>query len=313
MRPLVSIVTPSYNQAQFLRDTIQSVIGQDYPRLEYLIVDGGSTDGSIDIIKSYADRLTWWISEQDNGQANAINKGLQRANGDFVAWLNSDDQYLPGVISQVVREFAKYPDISLLYADVQAVDEKGIVINHIKYGDWGLDGLLTFRIIGQPAVFLRRSALEKVGYLDESLHFLMDHQLWLRVARVSRIKYITKTWAVARFHGGAKNVMSGDEMSREAYQIVAWMRDNEDFSNLLAACKGKIMAGAHRLHAYYLLEGGRAGEALCYYGRSFLAHPGPAARDWKRIVYAMLKLVGLGGVRSIFMNWRRNRMNVLKR
>ena len=143
--PLVSIVTPSYNQAAYLRETMQSVLDQDYPNIEYLVVDGGSTDGSVEIIKEFESRLTWWCSEKDRGQAEAINKGLQRAKGEYIAWLNSDDLYLPGVISTVVALFTKHPDAAMVHGDVFAIDETGRVTNRISYGDWGLEGLMQFR------------------------------------------------------------------------------------------------------------------------------------------------------------------------
>jgi len=302
--PLVSIITPSYNQARFLEQTIRSVLDQDYPKLEYIIVDGGSTDGSVDLIQRHADRLAYWVSEKDKGQADAINKGFRHARGEIVAWLNSDDLYLAGTCSLAVQEFIKDAEAALIYGDVLAIDEYGRTINRIKYGDWGLEGLLTFRIIGQPAVFMRRSVLDKVGHLDDSFHFLMDHQLWLRMARVSKIKHVPDTWSAARFHPRSKNIAGGAEMSQEAYRIIKWMQEQPQFADLMAGRERKIMAGAHRLHAYYLLEGGQAAKALSYYGRSLLQHPQPALRDWHRIMYAKLSLFGLSGLRSFYMRWR---------
>ena len=174
--PLVSIVTPSFNQAQFLEQTIQSVLGQDYPRLEYIIVDGASTDGSVDIIHRYADRLAWWVSEKDAGQAEAINKGFHRARGEIVAWLNSDDYYLPGAISVAVEAFHQNPEVGLVSGNVLAVDDTGRRLNVIRYDDWGLPDLMCFKIIGQPSVFMRRSVLEQAGFLDTTYHLLLDHQ-----------------------------------------------------------------------------------------------------------------------------------------
>ncbi len=123
--PRVSIVTPSFNQAAFLEETIQSVLSQDYPNLEYIIIDGGSTDGSVEIIKKYADKLAYWVSEKDTGQADAINKGLIRVTGEIVAWLNSDDIYLPGTIRAAVEALQAHPDCGLVYGDVLSVDAKG--------------------------------------------------------------------------------------------------------------------------------------------------------------------------------------------
>jgi glycosyltransferase involved in cell wall biosynthesis len=186
-KPLVSIITPSFNQAAYLEQTILSVLEQDYPNIEYLLIDGGSTDGSVEIIKKYSDRITWWISEPDEGQAAAINKGFSRARGQFVAWLNSDDVYRPGAIRQAVDAFAQHPGAGLIYGDLDSIDAKGRVFNTIRYNEYDLLDLLTFRIIGQPSVFVRRLVLEEAEHLDPAYNFLLDHHLWLRIARLAPI------------------------------------------------------------------------------------------------------------------------------
>jgi glycosyltransferase involved in cell wall biosynthesis len=140
----VSIITPSYNQAAFLEHTIQSVLSQGIPELEYIIVDGGSTDGSIDIIQKYADQLAWWVAEPDAGQADAINKGFRRATGEVVAWLNSDDLYAPGAIAQAVAVLEKNPDTGMVYGNAVSFDQDGFPLNDLIFGDWGLAGLLEF-------------------------------------------------------------------------------------------------------------------------------------------------------------------------
>ena len=163
--PLVSVVINSYNQAAFLEQTILSVLDQDHPNTELLLVDGGSTDGSLGIIQKYQDRIAWWVSEKDNGQADGINKGLRRAKGELVAWLNSDDYYLPGAISSAIENWLANPDTKLVYGDVIAVDGNGNTLNRMMTGEWQVEDLMQFHIINQPAVFINRQALIIAGYL----------------------------------------------------------------------------------------------------------------------------------------------------
>jgi len=212
--PLVSIITPSFNQARYLEQTIQSVLGQDHPRIEYIVVDGASTDGSVEIVKKYADKLAWWVSEKDSGQAEAINKGLVRATGEIVAWLNSDDYYLPGTVSAAVKVFDENPDVVLVYGNMLAVDERGNPFNTLTYKQLFLQDLLCFQIIGQPAVFFRRSVLEKAGMLDPTFHFLLDHHLWIRIAGHGKILHVDQTWSAARYHAEAKNRAKAAEFGR---------------------------------------------------------------------------------------------------
>jgi len=176
---LVSIITPSYNQAKYLEQTILSVLNQDHPSIEYIVVDGASTDGSVEIIKKYAGKLKHWESVKDNGQADAINKGFTRATGEIVAWLNSDDYYLSGTISAAVKVFEENPDVVLVYGNMLAVDDNGKTFNTLNYKQLTLEDLLCFQIIGQPAVFMRRSSLQKTSGLDLTFHFLLDHLLWI--------------------------------------------------------------------------------------------------------------------------------------
>ena len=307
---LVSIVTPSYNQAAFLEQTIQSVLNQDYPHLEYMVVDGGSTDGSVDIIRKYADKLTWWISEVDSGQGDAINKGLAHANGEIVAWLNSDDYYLPGAIGRAVAIFNLHPDIGLVYGDVLAVDKESHMLNLLRYADWGLEGLLAFRIIGQPAVFMRRSVLEQAGHLDLRYHLLLDHHLWLRLACLTGTLYVHETWAAARFHEAAKNTTRALEFSQEIYRILDWMHTRADLAYLLARNEKRILAGAHCLSAFYLLDGSQPAAALRDYGRAFLTYPPTVLKEWKRILFAFLSLLGLNRLGSLYRRLRKARKPV---
>jgi len=290
--PLVTIVTPSYNQAEFLEQTICSVLAQDYSAIEYLVVDGGSTDGSVAIIKRYASRLHWWVSEPDSGQSDGINKGLKRANGEIVAWLNSDDLYLPGAVAAAVDVMQSRPDLGFVYGDAITIDENGRPINHLTFPNWSFDDLMAFRIICQPAVFMRREILEQVGYLDELFHFMLDHQLWLRIASQAPIRHIPLMFAAARHHPTAKNVSQAEQFSRETYEVLAWMETQPEMVDIINQNRRKIQGGVYRLSARYLLDGGFYGESLKTYWRSLIAQPGYALRHWHRMLYAFICIFG---------------------
>lgn len=296
--PLVTIVTPSYNQAEFLESTIQSVLAQDYPNLEYFIVDGGSTDGSLDVIHSYADQLSWWISEPDQGQADAINKGLRRARGEVVAWLNSDDLYLPGAIYEAAMALQADPDIGLVFGDAITIDPQGQPLNKLAFADWELSDLMRFRIICQPAVFMRHNALEKAGLLSEDFHLMLDHHLWMRIAGVSQVRHTSKLWAAARHHPAAKNVAQASNFADEIYRTVDWLRIDPEFAVRFGADRRRILGGANRLAGRYLLDGGLPGPALQAYGKAIIYWPSYALKHWGRMVFAFARLLGIGNIDS---------------
>jgi len=305
-QPLVSVITPSFNQAAYLEQTICSVLEQDYPRLEYWVIDGGSTDGSLEIIQKYAHDLAGWVSETDRGQADAINKGFQRASGEIIAWLNSDDIYYPGAVSAAVAAFKSNPHAGLVFSDVDSIDETGKTFNRMCYGDWGLADLMAFKIIGQAGVFMQRSAFEQAGMLDIDYHFLLDHHLWLRIGLVAALAYVPgEPWAAARFHAAAKNVALAAKFGEEAYRLAAWMEDSPEFSLLMSPIQRRVWAGAHRLNAFYLLDGNQPRAALSAYWKGLLQYPPTVLQDWHRILYALLSPLGLGGLRKAYHRWRR--------
>lgn len=224
MPPLVSIITPSFNQAQFLEETIRSVLAQDYPNVEYIIVDGGSTDGSLEIIQRYADRLAWWVSEADRGQTDALNKGFALARGEVFAWLNSDDTYQPGAIRQAVACLEAHPQAALVYGDADLIDEQSRVLGPFPARQTDLKHMLRGSVhIPQQASFFRGSLWSEVGPLDPSFYFAMDYDLWLRLARYGILVYTPQRWANFRLHGGAKTTLSDDrcypEMVRAARRV----------------------------------------------------------------------------------------------
>jgi GT2 family glycosyltransferase len=304
---LVSIVTPSYNQASYLEQTIRSVLEQDYPRIEYVVVDGASTDNSFEIIKRYNDRLAYWISEKDSGQAEAINKGFTRANGDILGWLNSDDYYLPGTVSAVVKCFEENPDAVMIYGDMMAVDGMGQTINVLKYRQLSLQDLLCFQIIGQPSVFFRRSALEKTGLLDTSFHFMLDHHLWIRLTQQGRILHVPRVWSAARYHPQAKNRAKAAEFGREAFRVLDWAKTQPSLTEALSGIERRALASANRYDARYLLDGGQPVAALGAWSRALFIHPSTALARLNILISAILELIGLSKLRRAILQ-RRQRM-----
>lgn len=304
MAPLVSIITPSFNQAAFLETTLCSVLEQDYPNIEYLVVDGASTDGSVEIIKKYANRLAWWVSEKDKGQAEAINKGLARAKGEYVAWVNSDDHYFPGAVKAAVEVFTQHKEAALVYGDVAAIDASGNIFNRMTYGNWGLEGLMCFKIIGQPSVFLRRAALEKAGYLDMKYHFMLDTQLWLRVAQHGEMVYVPQVLSAARYHADAKNVAQAPRFGEDAFVVYDWMQKEPGLQALLDKNRKKVLSGLYRFNARYLLDGDKPKEALRFYWKSLINHAPSALVEWKRMAYCMAALLGFSGIRRRYLEQR---------
>ena len=294
MKPTVSIVTPSYNQASYLEAALRSVLEQDYQPLEYLVVDGGSTDGSQAIIQQYANKLAWWVSEPDQGQADAINKGFKKATGEIVAWLNSDDLYLPGAVSAAVEIFEEHPEVGVVYGDAISADGEGRLLNELRAASWDVLDLLQFKIICQPAVFMRRSALEAVGYLDPSYHFFLDHQLWIRLAREYRLFHQADFWAVSRYHPAAKNVTLAAQSGAEVYRILEWAGNQPDLERIIQENYHQIWSGAYAMIARYLLDGGKPGEAFQNYTKALQAYLPSLKNYWHRYLFSGLSVLGLG-------------------
>ncbi len=220
-RPLVSIVTPSFNQGRFIEATIESVLAQDYPRIEYIVVDGGSTDGTLEVLKRYEGRLTW-SSEPDRGQAHAINKGFRRARGEILAWLNSDDTYLPGAVGAAVEHLGRHPECAMVYGEGFLIDESGDVIRRFPatepFNLWKLVYLSDF--ILQQTTFFRRATLEAVGGLDESLHWALDWDLFIKIGKRFRVDYLPRDMANLREYRSAKTLSGGRKRLAELTEVM---------------------------------------------------------------------------------------------
>lgn len=242
-RPLVSIVTPSLNQAKYIEETMLSVFNQDYPYIEYIVIDGGSTDGSQAIIDKYESRLTYWSSERDRGQSHAINKGLARASGEVVAWLNSDDVYFPGAIRTVVEAFSS-SHVGIVSGACRFISQTGNFICSVPASRRDVYDELKQPTILQPNTFFRRSLWEKVGGLDEALHYSMDTDLWVRLLSITTLKPILETIATYRLHAASKTgaISAKALFARDWLRIVDKYIDSEDGSKIPPAIRRQILS-----------------------------------------------------------------------
>jgi len=199
--PKVSIVTPSFNQGHFIEETIRSVLLQGYPDLEYIIIDGGSTDGSVDIIRQYAPWLTYWVSEPDRGQSHAINKGIKRSTVDILHWMNSDDLLFPSAVTQVAETFVGNPQFRLVTGQAERIDAKGRKIGNLenRFTSWS-DFATRQCNVAQVATFFHRQLFDQLGFIDETLKYSMDSDLLLRFTRHYATQVIDNQLTAYRTH-----------------------------------------------------------------------------------------------------------------
>lgn len=203
---MISVITPSFNQGKYIERTLLSVLSQKGAVFEYLVMDGGSSDETLDILKKYQDELQW-ISERDTGQANAVNKGVIRSTGDIIGWLNSDDIYYPGALERISAFFDAHPRVDIVYGNADFIDETDRLLGHYPTESWNAGRLCDICFLCQPAVFFRRTLIERYGLLDEKLLYCMDYEYWLRLARAgAAFVYLQQMLAGSRVYPQTKTV-----------------------------------------------------------------------------------------------------------
>ena len=271
----ISIITPSYNQAAYLETTILSVLDQNYTNLEYIIIDGGSSDNSVEIIRKYQHRLAYWVSEKDAGQTVALNKGFQRASGEVVAYLNSDDIYLPGALARVDAEFSN-PTSSWIAGTCKFFDESGTKYHERRKPPRFRPRWFDHCWLSQPAVFWRRSLFERYGFFNEALRYGMDYDFWLRlVVGGEQCHFVDHPLAAFRWHDASKTVAerSGFELEDDIVRETS-IKMLPFYEQLLA--RHFVSTGKSKLryqHAESLIEAGRRWNAARVLFKATLKYP----------------------------------------
>lgn len=306
-KPLVSIITPSYNQAEFLEETICSVLRQDYAPIEYILMDGGSTDGSLEIIKRYERQLAFWVSEPDSGQVDAINKGLRNASGEIVAWINSDDLYMAGAIQEAVQTLQCNSDVGMVYGDGIMVDSEGKLLDLHYYHTYNVLELLCFEVLLQPTVFMRRSVLEEVGVLSLDYDLILDHELWIRIAAHSPILHVPSFWAVERTHESAKTIAQASTFVSEAERLIRDAERSQSFGSLIKENRRRIYASLHAFAARRLIDAGKYRQAVLRMSQVFKLDPAVVLRYWYKLIQTTVSALGL---ERLFLLYRKVRRKV---
>jgi glycosyltransferase involved in cell wall biosynthesis len=312
--PLVSVVVPILNRARFLVPTLESILQQDYPRVECIVVDGGSTDGTVDILRRYGDRIRW-ISEPDHGHADAINKGWWMSSGEILAWLNADDVYVvPNAISQAVAFMEDHPQVDVVYGDIGRIDEVGNVLRAriAPRTVWDLRRAVLFcdHIIFQPASFIRRRVLEAVGWLDPAFHYGKDRELWLRLGLVARFEYVPVRFAYERATRGLSQ--DGEKMADACVRL---MRKFFSLPNLPGSFRDtrfqrRALSSAYLRGALYCWSAGRYGSAIGYVKMALKACPWNAPLVLKALGWEMGSAVYR---RAVPADWREKIRPFLRR
>ncbi len=255
--PLVSIVTPSYNCGGYIEETILSIKSQTYPYIEHIVVDGASTDNTVEILRRHGDGLTW-VSEPDKGQSDAINKGWRMCRGDILAYLNADDLYTLDAVETAVNYLLAHPDVGMVYGGCNIIDEAGQVTEVIWNEEFDLVRLMCSNMIPQQTVFFRREVLERAGFLDTSLHLAMDYDFFIRAGLCTQVKLIPKCMASFRICPGTKTHTYKDHFYPEHFVILDKIFAAFDLPQYLLKKRAHIYAQQHKYAGQrYLVDGNR--------------------------------------------------------
>lgn len=252
--PLVTIVTPTYDRANYLRETIESVLGQDYPNLEYIVLDNGSSDNTQEILRGYGDAIRWEHHPKNIGLSRAINRGFELSRGQIIGFVSDDDPLLPGAISALVGEFQSHPDVVVVYPDWDVIDGDGRHVRHIETFEYAYVDMVRYHhTYPGPGALFRRSVLERIGGLDESLRIVSDYDFWLRAGLLGPFRRCPRTLARYRQHGtAATHVERGVGMAREHIRVIDKLYERTDLPPEVIAVKTEAYRNAHYVAAMIL-------------------------------------------------------------
>ena len=291
--PKITIVTPSYNQGKFVEETIRSVLLQGYPNLEYIIIDGGSTDNSVEVIKKYGSWLTYWVSEPDRGQSHAINKGWRRSTGEILAWLNSDDMYEPEGLRKATEFLVTHPNVDMVYGDCRMISEDSRTVGLCPTSPFDIKKLLCFEgSICQQTVFLRKRTLDLVGDVDERLHVVMDTDLWIKIALAGlKIQYIPELLGAFRIYPENKTSSLWELSSQEKFAVL-----NRNFTKVklpaeVVSLKKKAYSNIHKFLGVWYYCQFNFGKARRHLLKCIWLYPS-CLREWQVVKLLILTLSG---------------------
>jgi len=303
------------NQGRFIRFTIDSILNQTYENIEYWVIDGGSTDDTLDILRTYDDRVHW-LSEKDKGQSEAVNKGWQRAKGEILGWVNADDMLTPVAVENAVGCLTQNSGVGAVYGDAVYVDENDRPLQPYPSRVFDYEKLVieTEDYIPQPSVFIRRAVTEHIGLLNETLHYVMDYDFWLRLGCTVPMQYIPVEMALLRLHTGAKTVQAMQHFAREFSQVFENLFSNPELGEFLQRRKRDVMQVAYIHSASFCFWGGNTSQAVNYLKNAWREKPFPSQRTfWLLYLFSMFGRTGWRWAETLHGNPLRLRRGLLHR